>query len=1029
MYAETIIASLESAPDKEVKAFLISQLQLAGGVESIGALSKYLADDRLCDPAARALVTIGSASAKDALRKALTSAQGPRLVTIIKALGTLRCKKAIKEIMKHTSSEDANVRRTALWAAANIGDKSADKVLAKAVEKTTGFEKAKAASLYLLYAQRQAEDGRKRQCAKICRAMIKNRKADVPENVQCAALSTLVSAYGKNALNDLLDAMDSKSVELQAAALGLAGSIEGTPATKKWVKKTKKVAASVRVRILGMLARRGDKYALPTILQYLEDEDKLTRIAAIGASIRLGGDEAVDEVLALLQKTKDSAEIEAAKQALVRLEGEAVLSAVAEALPQMPAGSKIALIDLLAMRTAVGHVDAVLEQTGGEDASVRLAAIKALDDLTGPKDLPKLVELLLEAKTNPERSAAQKAVVKVARQIPNAEERAELLLSALEKVDRDKKPYLLSALGRIGGSKALAAVLAEMKSTNEDVKDAAIRALTNWPDGEAIPELLDVITNTKTLTHKVLAVRGFVRLMVAADLPARKKAVMFKKALGAVERAEEKRQLLTGLGNVRTAESLGIVQAYLDDETVRTDAALATAKIACPIDDNDKGLTDYKVARVLKKAIEFIKNDRVRKRVQRHIDSIPVPQAKQKPVPEGFVALFNGKDLTGWKGLLDPPYDNPIKRAKLSDEQLTKRQAQADEKMRRHWHVVNGVLYFDGGGFSLATVREYGDFEMLVDWKLMGDNGDSGIYLRGSPQVQIWDPVRWKIGSGGLYNNKKNPSKPTIIADNPIGQWNTFRIRMTGDKVTVHLNDKLVVDNVTLENYWDRNLPIFPREQIELQCHGDPIHFSNIFIRQISRKAEWVSLFNGKDLTGWTGAVNGYGVEDGSIYCKAESGGNLYTTEEFGDFHLKFEFKLTAGANNGLGIRTPLNVNAAYQGMEIQILDNSADKWAKLKAYQYHGSIYGVKPAKRGYLKPVGQWNSEEVIAKGKNIKVILNGETIVEADEAYIDKAIKEGTIDGQKHPGLKRLKGHIGFLGHGSRIDIRNIRIMELE
>ena len=428
------------------------------------------------------------------------------------------------------------------------------------------------------------------------------------------------------------------------------------------------------------------------------------------------------------------------------------------------------------------------------------------------------------------------------------------------------------------------------------------------------------------------------------------------------------------------------------------------------------------------KAIEFIKNDRMRRRVQRHIDSIPVPEAKQKPVPEGFVALFNGKNLAGWKGLLDRPYDNPIKRAKLSDKQLAERQAQADEKMRKHWTVVNGVLVFDGGGRSLATARDYTDFEMLVDWKL-GPHGDSGIYLRGSPQVQIWDTAQWPEGSGGLYNNKKAPGKPLKCADNPIGQWNTFRIKMIGESVTVYLNDALVVDNIVLENYWDRSRPIFPTGQIELQCHGNEIHFSNIFIRQIPRKGEWVSLFNGKDLTGWTGAVNGYGVEAGSIYCKPESGGNLYTTEEFGDFHLKFEFKLTPGANNGLGIRTPLNVNAAYQGMEIQILDNSAEKWAKLKDYQYHGSIYGVKPAKLGYLKPVGQWNSEEVIAKGKNIKVILNGETIVEADEAYIDKAIKEGTIDSQKHPGLKRLKGHIGFLGHGSRIDIRNIRIMELK
>ncbi len=211
------------------------------------------------------------------------------------------------------------------------------------------------------------------------------------------------------------------------------------------------------------------------------------------------------------------------------------------------------------------------------------------------------------------------------------------------------------------------------------------------------------------------------------------------------------------------------------------------------------------------------------------------PTAIHAKTTESFVSLFNGKDLTGWKGLPAKPYDNPIKRGKLTAEQLSVAQAKADELMRKHWKTVDGVLEFDGGGFSLATIKKYEDFEMLVDWKIVGPNGDSGVYLRGSPQVQIWDPAFKKFGSGGLYNNKKNPSKPTEMADNPIGKWNSFRIKMIGDKVTVHLNDKLVVDNVTMENYWDRNLPIFPSEQIELQCHGDPIHFKNIFIREIPR--------------------------------------------------------------------------------------------------------------------------------------------------------------------------------------------------
>lgn len=198
--------------------------------------------------------------------------------------------------------------------------------------------------------------------------------------------------------------------------------------------------------------------------------------------------------------------------------------------------------------------------------------------------------------------------------------------------------------------------------------------------------------------------------------------------------------------------------------------------------------------------------------------------------PEGFVALFNGKDLTGWKGLVE----NPEKRAAMSEEELAAAQKVADERMRAHWKVEDGAFVFDGKGDSLCTDKDYADFEMYVDWKIL-EKGDSGIYLRGSPQVQIWDPSEWPEGSGGLYNNKIHPSKPLVKADNPIGEWNTFYIKMVGEKVTVKLNDTLVLDEVVMENYWNRDKPIYPKEQIELQNHGNTLWFKNIYIRELSK--------------------------------------------------------------------------------------------------------------------------------------------------------------------------------------------------
>lgn len=206
--------------------------------------------------------------------------------------------------------------------------------------------------------------------------------------------------------------------------------------------------------------------------------------------------------------------------------------------------------------------------------------------------------------------------------------------------------------------------------------------------------------------------------------------------------------------------------------------------------------------------------------------------------PEGFTKLFDGSSFANWKGVTTKNgFDNPKKRQSATAEERAAMQKEADELMKKHWHFRDGeVLFFDGfrGGYSLATAKDYKDFEMWVDWRLLSIKGDSGLYLRGSPQVQIWDAHnQWNIGSGGLYNNQKNPSKPLCIADKQIGEWNRFYIKMVGEKVTVKLNGKLVVDNVTLENFWDRKIPIFPVEQIELQCHGDPLEFRNIFIKEL----------------------------------------------------------------------------------------------------------------------------------------------------------------------------------------------------
>jgi hypothetical protein len=197
---------------------------------------------------------------------------------------------------------------------------------------------------------------------------------------------------------------------------------------------------------------------------------------------------------------------------------------------------------------------------------------------------------------------------------------------------------------------------------------------------------------------------------------------------------------------------------------------------------------------------------------------------------------------------------------------------------------------------------------------------------------------------------------------------------------------------------------------------------------QMKEDTGFKELFNGKNLDGWVGNKDAYKAIDGMIVVDPNgggSGGNLFTADQYSDFVLRFEFQLTPGGNNGLGIHAPLEGDAAYVGKELQILDNTAEKYANLQPYQYHGSVYGIIPAKRGFLNQVGEWNKQEVIVKGSKIKIILNGTAIVDGDFVA---ASKNGTMDNKEHPGLERTRGHIGFLGHGNVVRFRNIRLKNL-
>ncbi len=402
------------------------------------------------------------------------------------------------------------------------------------------------------------------------------------------------------------------------------------------------------------------------------------------------------------------------------------------------------------------------------------------------------------------------------------------------------------------------------------------------------------------------------------------------------------------------------------------------------------------------------------------------------------VSLFNGKDYTGWHG------DNPHVTSKAKDKKESL--AQQATEFSEHWKVEDGVMVNDGHGPYATTDKDYGDIEFWVEYKTIA-KGDSGIYMRSTPQIQIWDYTeeggKWKIGadkgSGGLWNNSKGaPGKdPSVLADKPFGEWNAVHVKMVGSRTWVWLNDKLVVDGAVWENYWNRKKPIPKTGPIHLQTHGAEIRWRNIRVREIEAEEAteilrgagnangFTSIFNGKDLSGWAGPVENYEIIDGAVRCKPKKGGTIYHDKKYSDFVARLEFKVPAGGNNGLAIRYPGEGDTAYVGMcELQVLDDTAEKYAKLDDRQFHGSAYGMAAASRGFQRPVGEWNYQVVTVKGSTIKVELNGFVILDTDLS------KAGDFMSQKeHPGLKNTEGYFGFAGHGDPVMFRNVSIKELK
>ena len=405
-------------------------------------------------------------------------------------------------------------------------------------------------------------------------------------------------------------------------------------------------------------------------------------------------------------------------------------------------------------------------------------------------------------------------------------------------------------------------------------------------------------------------------------------------------------------------------------------------------------------------------------------ESYSLAEDGRMDAPAGFTSLFNGKDLTGWRGCTTEGkfHFSHVRRAMLPEKRWAM-QAKADELMKKHWHVRDGVLFLDGlpDGYSIAAEKDYGNVEIIADWRLLRVYGDSGFYLRGVPQVQIWEPNMWNgIGSGGIWNNPNAQFAATTCADNPIGDWNRCRMRMVGDRLTVWLNGVKVVDDVKYENLRQPGKPIPLIDRFELQCHGDPVEFRNIFVKELpeaagdipdpskAKRGEKIDLL--KDgMAGWEAtdatARMGWSVKDGILSnvtgldpVKTSRGGagttHLKTKRaDFFDFDLSYDVLVPVKCNSGVYLR------GRY---EIQVLDSFGR--GKTDCH-FMGALYDLIEPAVSAEKPAGEWQHVDVTLYKRHLTVTLNGVKTI--DNRPIP-GVTPGAIDGDEFvPGPILLQG----------------------
>ena len=998
-----LLAAIDRCGDDANRAFLFSQLQFCSTAADAAAMARYLDDPYLADYALRALVSTPGTEAlllAEAGKDDLTAARKQALAY---AFAEKRLAAAEPFLLTWLEGADAQTAEQIYNALAACGSQASVKPLAAAAAKTgCAWNDAGAADAYLRLLARLAAAGDAR-AVKAARGLL---KCDL-QYIRGGALAILVDALGAGkAMPYVLKAVEEGPAEYRYAALQSLGKGDDKLFAQVAAGMPRYDAAA-QAAVIGWLGECGAVSQADVITAAVASPDDRVAEAAIAASGRIGGEKALRAL--------------AAMKALLAFNGQ-INPEVERLLAKDDAGVLVPALKLAAARRMSAAADRVFALLGSSDAEVRAAAYGALPFVAQPQHMDRL-SALLDASDEAHTAAIQSALIRTSGQLP-ADRRYSAVAGYMKASETPARYY--PVLAQSGTQEAVASLLDGFRSGNRDAAFAALLTVEN-------PAMTDILygiaAENPMLTDRALM--RYADLASQAAVTPIRRYQLYRQALALRPSAAVQAKLLGYLSGVYALPALMLAAEYLDDAQTAAPAAAAVKTIVAKCNPMPGGEA---VCKALERAHEVYKElAKSDADAGYAVDELTGLLGK---IPADGFAVLPADGLAGWTAVAV----NPAEAKRLPARQVAKLRKAAGEAVAANWGAADGLLEFAAETpATIGTEKEYENFELWIEWR---SEGEAGMAVRSMPLIRLGGAAGTGLADGKAART---------VADNAPGTWNTLYVKVVDDRITLVENGVKVAENAVMTNLCAPGEPVYAQGRIELAGQGALVAFRNLWINELpstpvfslpadEAAAGYEVLFDGRSLYKWTGNTTNYVPLDGTIDVTATYGGsgNLYTVGEYGDFILRFEFRfLTEGVNNGIGIRTPMGVDAAFHGMEIQILDHDAPIYKDISDYQQHGSVYGVIAADRVKFGELGEWNTEEIRAVGDRITVTVNGRVILDGNirEACRGHNVSEDgskvnpyTVDHRNHPGLFNKSGHIGLLGHGAGIQFRNLRVLDL-